>query len=302
MKHRVLGCTAIALAVALLTIVLAVLASGGWWLSFRPVTVTVLDVAGHTPIEGAVVSARWHSVESPCIHGSCWGPEVRHAEAQTDSWGQVTFPSARVRRRGWTTVARDQPRVLAYKSGYVITNDMKDAISVTRPAWAPTMFLVRAKSQRESAGQIASLLENGGTEAWEWPLSEFPLLRQELTKGPLALPADEPGHKGPELVTPAPAKPMRIGGEVSAPVVIHSVSPVYEECSKEPLRGSGVLNLEAVIEADGTVASVRIMRPVHPCLDRVHVAALKQWRFRPATYRGRPVAVLFSMTVHHRRQ
>ena len=39
---------------------------------------------------------------------------------------------------------------------------------------------------------------------------------------------------------------------------------------------------------------------MHPCLEKVVVAALEQWEFRPATYQGKPVPVIFHVTMNIR--
>jgi TonB family protein len=54
----------------------------------------------------------------------------------------------------------------------------------------------------------------------------------------------------------------------------------------------GIVTLEAVVSTDGSVGSVRVTRSLHPDLDVSAVAALKAWKFRPATLNGVAVAVL----------
>jgi len=52
----------------------------------------------------------------------------------------------------------------------------------------------------------------------------------------------------------------------------------------------GKLKLKVVIGADGSVLSVQVLASVSPELDAAAVAAVKQWRFRPAMACGKPVA------------
>jgi TonB family protein len=67
----------------------------------------------------------------------------------------------------------------------------------------------------------------------------------------------------------------------------------------------GTVTLEAVVNADGTVGDVRVVRS----LDRTHgldleaIKAAKLWFFRPATDReGRPVPIIVTLellfTIH----
>jgi TonB family protein len=59
----------------------------------------------------------------------------------------------------------------------------------------------------------------------------------------------------------------------------------------------GVVMLEAVVLADGTVGDVRILRSLDPVfgLDHQAIRAVKQWRFAPGTRRGEPVPVLVTI-------
>jgi TonB family protein len=90
--------------------------------------------------------------------------------------------------------------------------------------------------------------------------------------------------------------PMRVGGDVTAPRVIHRVEPRYEKCKDITL--SGVPVLEAVIDVDGRVRDVHLIRAVHPCIDQSVVEAVKQWRFEAGTLNGRPVPTIFNMTMY----
>jgi TonB family protein len=57
--------------------------------------------------------------------------------------------------------------------------------------------------------------------------------------------------------------------------------------------------LEAIIQIDGTVASVRVLRetPPHVGFGEAAKAAVERWRYRPGTQEDRPVAVYFTVIV-----
>ena len=59
----------------------------------------------------------------------------------------------------------------------------------------------------------------------------------------------------------------------------------------------GVVILEAVIDAKGAVASVRVLRSI-PLLDQAAVDAVQQWRFTPALLNSEPVPVVMTVTVN----
>ena len=74
------------------------------------------------------------------------------------------------------------------------------------------------------------------------------------------------------------------------------VPPVYPEISRRA-HIQGVVILEAVLDAKGNVASVRVLRSV-PTLDQAAIDAVQQWRFSPALLNGQPVPVVMTVTVN----
>ena len=54
---------------------------------------------------------------------------------------------------------------------------------------------------------------------------------------------------------------------------------------------SGTVILHAVILADGTVGTVRVLRSVDDRLDQFASDAIAKWQFQPAMKNGSPVAV-----------
>ncbi len=91
-------------------------------------------------------------------------------------------------------------------------------------------------------------------------------------------------------------EPMRIGGEVKEPIEISRVKPQYPEAARKA-RMQGVVILEAIITKDGSVSDVRILRGINPLLDNAAMRAVQQWKYKPATFNGRPVPVYLTVTV-----
>ncbi len=82
----------------------------------------------------------------------------------------------------------------------------------------------------------------------------------------------------------------RPSGVLYGPVPVIKVDPKYPvEAIRENIEGEVVLY--AIIRANGSVDSIQIVRHLDPLVDREAVAALAQWKFRPATRKGKPVAV-----------
>ena len=61
----------------------------------------------------------------------------------------------------------------------------------------------------------------------------------------------------------------------------------------------GLVRLEGVVLPDGTVGDVRVIRSLDNVfgLDEEAIKAAKQFRFRPGTRQGQPVAVLVTFEI-----
>jgi protein TonB len=90
----------------------------------------------------------------------------------------------------------------------------------------------------------------------------------------------------------------RVGGPVTAPVLVHRVVPGYPEAARRA-RLHGVVVVEAVIDRDGAVAEARVLGDTARLgvLAEAALRAVREWRYRPALLDGRPVAVRMTVTV-----
>jgi protein TonB len=89
-----------------------------------------------------------------------------------------------------------------------------------------------------------------------------------------------------------------IGNGVTSPQLIREVKPNYTgDAMRAKLQG--VVEMEAVVLADGSVDAnrIKITRSLDSTfgLDQQAIIAVKQWRFRPGTYKGQPVPVLVNV-------
>jgi protein TonB len=94
---------------------------------------------------------------------------------------------------------------------------------------------------------------------------------------------------------------LRVGGAISKPEVVNKVNPVYTEAARRA-RIQGVVIVEAIIDKQGNVTNVRVLKALPMGLDQAAVDAVKKWRFKPATLNGRPVNVYFVLTVNFQLQ
>jgi protein TonB len=100
---------------------------------------------------------------------------------------------------------------------------------------------------------------------------------------------------------PAPvAAPIRVSGPIKKPDLLHRVEPVYAVMAAAS-HISGVVILEAVVDVNGSVESVRILRGRSPLLDTAATEALKQWKYAPLVIAGIParfkVTVTFNFSI-----
>jgi len=112
---------------------------------------------------------------------------------------------------------------------------------------------------------------------------------QPLFPVPPLAPGDA-GGKG-QKETPRVFKP---GNGVTAPTVVKQVKPQYTPDAKEA-KVEGVVGLECVVEATGSVGDVTVTRSLDEGLDQEAIKAVKQWRFKPGTKDGKAVPVLVTL-------
>lgn len=119
-------------------------------------------------------------------------------------------------------------------------------------------------------------------------------------------PVDGPlGPGGPHgpIVADGPAgdgggvERFRVG--MTRPEAISQPSPIYPPMARRAMR-EGTVVLDAVIDEQGRVIDVRVLRGIGLGCDEAAVKAVEQWRFQPATVQGRPIKVLYTLTVHFR--
>jgi periplasmic protein TonB len=89
----------------------------------------------------------------------------------------------------------------------------------------------------------------------------------------------------------------KVGGDVSAPVVIHSVDPEYTEAALKA-KVSGSVLMTIYVDTHGNPSHIRVNRGLGQGLDQKAVEAVHQYKFKPATKDGKPVLVEISLEVN----
>jgi protein TonB len=89
---------------------------------------------------------------------------------------------------------------------------------------------------------------------------------------------------------------VRIGGNISAPALVKRIEPIYPDVALMAKVG-GMVILEAVVGADGSVVSVKVLRSVK-FLDDAALEAVKQWRYSPLILNGVPTPFVLTVTLN----
>jgi protein TonB len=114
--------------------------------------------------------------------------------------------------------------------------------------------------------------------------------------GGLIATAPLPPPPPPPPAAPKPAGPVRIGGNISAPALVKRVEPIYPDLALMAKVG-GMVILEAVVGADGSVVSVKVLRSVK-FLDDAALEAVKQWKYSPLILNGVPTPFVLTVTLN----
>ena len=88
----------------------------------------------------------------------------------------------------------------------------------------------------------------------------------------------------------------KVGGGVSAPVVIKYVSPEYsKEGRAARIQGRVVLNVE--VDPSGKATNIRVTRTLGVGLDEKAIECVKKWKFKPGYKNGLPVTVAVTIEI-----
>jgi TonB family protein len=118
----------------------------------------------------------------------------------------------------------------------------------------------------------------------------------------------EAPKNAPIVLPPKPGTPawnaamhsilFRVGGGVSAPVLIHRVDPEYTDEARQA-KFQGVCIVMIIVDTNGIPQNPRVLSPVGMGMDEKVVDAVKQFRFKPAMKDGTtPVPVMITIQVN----
>lgn len=124
----------------------------------------------------------------------------------------------------------------------------------------------------------------------------------EVTEGASLIATSTKSFDAPMAIPPVPPPPprsdaRRIDATMKPPKLISSVDAIYPEAAKKS-GIAGMVILELIINEDGSVSDVRVIKPLPFGLDQAAVEAVRQFRFEPATLSGKPIPVIYNITMN----
>ena len=90
-----------------------------------------------------------------------------------------------------------------------------------------------------------------------------------------------------------------LGNGVTAPKPVYTPDPEYsDKARKKKINGTVVVAM--IVTQEGRVRDVKITKGLGEGLDKQALAAVRTWKFEPATKDGKPVAVHLNVEVSFR--
>ena len=107
---------------------------------------------------------------------------------------------------------------------------------------------------------------------------------------------------------PEPNGDYRIGCGVTAPQVIYKVEPEFSDEARKK-KFSGTTRVQLIVSVDGKPTNLRVVKSaaanrnekeqkIGLSLDRKAIEAVSQYKFKPATFQGKPVPVQVNVEVN----
>jgi D-alanyl-D-alanine endopeptidase (penicillin-binding protein 7) len=99
------------------------------------------------------------------------------------------------------------------------------------------------------------------------------------------------------MLSSAWAKPMKVAGDVQPPKALSTPQPVYPETAKKA-KTEGIVVVDCVINDQGHVTSTKVATSSgNQDLDKSARDTVNTWTFQPATLKGKPVEVSYTITI-----
>jgi protein TonB len=131
------------------------------------------------------------------------------------------------------------------------------------------------------------------------PIATEPLLEPTGEITPAAAVSEEFIRQAADAAPPPPELAVH-GDELVGPDLLRETrrEPRYPEAARR-LRIEASVLLQVLVREDGTVGEVSVLRCTRPKIgfEEAALEAVREWRFRPASLRGRPVPATVTVKV-----
>jgi TonB family protein len=111
----------------------------------------------------------------------------------------------------------------------------------------------------------------------------------------------DPNGGGGDAAAIGDDTPIVIRAGVTPPRLQNRVLPRYTESARR-MRREGTVFLEAIIDRDGRVANIRVLKGLGFGLDEEAVSAVQQWTYEPARLGSRVISVYLTVRVDFKLQ
>jgi TonB family protein len=161
-------------------------------------------------------------------------------------------------------------------------------------------FVVFGKTERLENGFVRLSSQLVDTDSKEWHVYSATVYLVPITSGASLEPVDPFGPL-PEIRTSLSGEPVeRVGvNGTTIPSCTYMPNPPYSDGARK-LKLSGTVTAEAVINSEGKLENIRIVRGMPGGVNETTVATMRTWRCHPAVKDGKPVPVLVPFTTTFR--
>jgi TonB family protein len=153
-------------------------------------------------------------------------------------------------------------------------------------------FVVFGRTVKVDGGVVRLSSQLVDTESKEWKIYSAIVNLDPLKSGESLEPID-PFGRGPEITTSLNGQSIEHAGVngVTMPNCDHIPAPPYPDGARK-LKLSGTVTAEAVINSDGKLENIRIVRGMPGGANASVIASMRTWQCHPALKDGKPVPVI----------
>ena len=115
-----------------------------------------------------------------------------------------------------------------------------------------------------------------------------------------ALSFDVSPQDGAPAANATKEKVYKVGGDVTPPKLVHSVSAVFPDSERGKDKRSVTVVCKLVVTAQGLPEDIQVVQSPGKAFDDSAMEAIRQYRFTPAMRQGKPVAVSIKLETNMR--